>query len=54
MVTICSSEASVDLHRIIRRYIPEDGTLHNHRYDNLRSNVDSEAFHNLYSYTNVI
>jgi hypothetical protein len=33
----CSSESSVDSHRTTRRYIPEDRTLHNHRYENLNS-----------------
>jgi hypothetical protein len=34
---ICSSETSVDTQRTTRRYIPEDGTLHNHRCENLKS-----------------
>jgi hypothetical protein len=37
MEAICSSETSVDSQRTTRRYISEDGTLHNHRCDNLRS-----------------
>jgi hypothetical protein len=32
-----SSETSVDTLRTTRRYIPEDGTLHNHRCENLKS-----------------
>jgi hypothetical protein len=34
---IFSSETSVDIQRTTRRYIPEDGTLHNHRCENLKS-----------------
>jgi hypothetical protein len=34
---ICSSETSVDFQRTTRRYIPKDRTLHNHRYENLKS-----------------
>jgi hypothetical protein len=41
---ICSSETSVDFHRTSRRYIPEDGTLHNHRCENL---ISYRAFINL-------
>jgi hypothetical protein len=37
MEAICSSEMSVDIQRTTRRYIPEDGTLHNHRCENLGS-----------------
>jgi hypothetical protein len=37
METICSFETSVDTQQTTRRYIPEDGTLHNHRCENLRS-----------------
>jgi hypothetical protein len=33
----CSYETSVDFQRTTRRYIPEDGTLHNHRCENLKS-----------------
>jgi hypothetical protein len=29
MVAVCSSETSADTQRTTRRYIPEDGTLHN-------------------------
>jgi hypothetical protein len=31
------SETSVDFQRTTRSYIPEDRTLHNHRYENLKS-----------------
>jgi hypothetical protein len=37
MEAACSSETSVDTQRTTRRYIPEDRTLHNHRYENLKS-----------------
>jgi hypothetical protein len=37
METICSSETSVDTQRTTWRYIPEDGTLHNHRCKNFKS-----------------
>jgi hypothetical protein len=30
----CSSEVSVDFQRTTRRYIPEDRTLYNYRYEN--------------------
>jgi hypothetical protein len=33
----CSSETSVDFQRTARRYIPEDGTFHTHRCENLKS-----------------
>jgi hypothetical protein len=36
MEAICSSEKSVDTQRTTRQYIPEDGTLHNHRCENLK------------------
>jgi hypothetical protein len=37
MEAICCSETSVETQRTTRRYIPEDGTLHNHRCENLKS-----------------
>jgi hypothetical protein len=37
MEAICSSETSVDTQRTTRRYIPENGDLHNHRCDNFKS-----------------
>jgi hypothetical protein len=37
MEAICSSETSVDTQRATRLYIPEDGTVHNHRYENFKS-----------------
>jgi hypothetical protein len=37
MAAICSSETWVDSQRTIQRYIPEDGTLHNHRCEDLKS-----------------
>jgi hypothetical protein len=37
MKAICSSETSVDSQRTTWCYIPEDGTLHNHRCQNLKS-----------------
>jgi hypothetical protein len=39
MEIICSSEMSVDVIRITRCYVPEDRTLHSHRWDNLKSNI---------------
>jgi hypothetical protein len=46
MEAICSSETSVDSQRTARRYtrIPEDGTLHNHRCENLKSYIASNLF----------
>jgi hypothetical protein len=35
----CSSETPADFQRTTRRYIPEDGTLHNHRCENLNSYI---------------
>jgi hypothetical protein len=39
MEAICSSETSVDTPQNTRRYIPEDGSLHNHRCEDLKSDV---------------
>jgi hypothetical protein len=39
MEAICSSETSVDFQQTTRRYIPEDGALRDHRYENLKSCV---------------
>jgi hypothetical protein len=44
MEEICSSETTVDTQRTTRRYIPEDGTLHNHRCENLRSYKHEQYF----------
>jgi hypothetical protein len=53
MEATCSSETSVEFHRITRRYIPGDKILHNHRCDNLKSYVLFSVFillcHFLYS-----
>jgi hypothetical protein len=42
MEAICSSETSVETQRTTQRHIPENDTLHNHRFENLKSykNVD--------------
>jgi hypothetical protein len=37
MEAICFSKTSGDTQRTTRRYISEDGTLHNHRCENLKS-----------------
>jgi hypothetical protein len=37
MEAICISETSVNTQRTTRRYIPEDGTLHNQRCESLKS-----------------
>jgi hypothetical protein len=37
MEAICCSETSVDTQRTTLRYIPDDGTLHNQRCENLKS-----------------
>jgi hypothetical protein len=47
MEAICSSETSVDFQRATLRYIPEDGTLHNHRYENLKSYLKSTGLSKL-------
>jgi hypothetical protein len=39
----CSSETSVDLHRIARTYIAEDRILHKHRCDNLKQYVSTKG-----------
>jgi hypothetical protein len=39
MEATCFSETSADTQRTTRRYIPEDGTLHNHRCENLTSYI---------------
>jgi hypothetical protein len=36
MEATCSYETSVDTQRTTRRYIPEDGALHNHRCEILK------------------
>jgi hypothetical protein len=43
MEAICSSKTSVDTQWTTRRYIPEDGTLHNHRCENLKSYTEKTA-----------
>jgi hypothetical protein len=40
---IYSSETSVDFQQTTRRYIPEDGTLYNHRCENLTSYTESNT-----------
>jgi hypothetical protein len=42
MEAICSSETSVYIISI-RRHIPEDGILHNHSRENLKSYTDYES-----------
>jgi hypothetical protein len=37
MEAMYSPETSIDFQRTARRYVPEDGTLHNDRCENLRS-----------------
>jgi hypothetical protein len=39
MEAICSSEASIETQRTTRHHIPEDGTFHNHRCENLNSYI---------------
>jgi hypothetical protein len=39
MEATCSSETSVDTQQTTRRYIPEDGTLYNHRCENRKSYI---------------
>jgi hypothetical protein len=39
MEVACSSETSADFQRSTQRCIPEDTTLHNHRYENLKSYI---------------
>jgi hypothetical protein len=40
----CPSETSVYLRRITQRYIPEHRTLHNHRWESLRSYIYERIF----------
>jgi hypothetical protein len=37
-------QTSVDFQRTIRRYIPQDSTLHNHRWENLKSCMSEYYF----------
>jgi hypothetical protein len=46
MEAICSSETSVDTQRTTRSYIPEDGTLHNNRCENLKSYIGGNVIEN--------
>jgi hypothetical protein len=41
MEAIYSSETSAATQETTRRHIPEDNTLHNHRCENLKSNMTS-------------
>jgi hypothetical protein len=45
MEVICSSKTSVDFQRVIRHFIPEDSTLHNHQCANLKSYITWNPFH---------
>jgi hypothetical protein len=45
MEEICSSETLVDTQRTTLRCIPGDGTLHNHRCENLKSYSGNACFH---------
>jgi hypothetical protein len=36
MEATCSSETSADFQRSTRHYIPDDRTLHNYRFNNLK------------------
>jgi hypothetical protein len=40
MEAMWSSETTVNFHRTTQRYVPEDGTLHNHRCEELKSRKD--------------
>jgi hypothetical protein len=44
MEATCSSETSVDTQRTTRSYIPEDGTLHNDRCEDLKSDKTMYVF----------
>jgi hypothetical protein len=61
MEAICSFETLVDFQRTTWYYIPEDSTLHNHRYENLKSYVayyhisfEDETMFNGKSVTNIL
>jgi hypothetical protein len=41
---LCSSETSVQFTRSTRRHIPEDGILHSHRRENLKSYMISKMY----------
>jgi hypothetical protein len=43
-----SSETSIDFQRTARRYTPEDGTLHKHRRENLKSYRNDASMKNLH------
>jgi hypothetical protein len=52
MEAICCSETTVDFQRNTRRYIPEDGTRHNHRCENLKS-YTLHGYHNPDDHTTI-
>jgi hypothetical protein len=53
MEAICSFKTSVDFQRTALRYIPEDGTLHNHRWEHqilfIAGKPKVKIFHERYS-----
>jgi hypothetical protein len=49
MEAIFSSQMPVDFHQNTQHYISEDKTLHNHCYENLKSNNFSIIVHSLYN-----
>jgi hypothetical protein len=49
MEAIWSFETSADFQRTTRRYIPEDGTLHNHRCENLKCYITFNLFNTIFN-----
>jgi hypothetical protein len=45
-----SSETSVDFQRTTRRYIPQDGTLHSHRCEILKSYKHGNTFQKMFTF----
>jgi hypothetical protein len=53
MEVICSSEMSGTTQRTTGRHIPEEDTLQNHRYENLKSYVKLFACNSIFISVNV-
>jgi hypothetical protein len=54
MEVTCSSEASVGFQRTTLRYIPEESTLHNHRYENLISHEEGKIWRSTRSVLTIV
>jgi hypothetical protein len=54
MEAIRSSETSVDTQQTTWRYIPEDGTLHNHHCEYLKSYIRNIKLETVYIFTELL